>query len=43
VLGADSQGDALMQARANCMQNAGTGCPRAFTWKDFAGWPIQTP
>jgi hypothetical protein len=43
TLGAVSQADALMQARANCMQSAATGCPRAFMWKDFAGWPIQTP
>jgi hypothetical protein len=42
TMGAVSLTDALTQARENCMQSVGTGCPRAFMWKDFAGWPIQT-
>jgi hypothetical protein len=43
TMSAVSQNEALAQARANCMQSAGTGCPRILMWKDFAGWPIQTP
>jgi len=41
--GAVSQGAALMQAREACIQSGAPACPRTLMWKDFAGWPIQTP
>jgi hypothetical protein len=43
TMGAVSQTDAMTQARASCLKNGAAACPRVLTWKDFAGWPIQTP
>lgn len=43
AMGAVSQNTALMQAREACVQSGAAACPRTLMWKDFAGWPIQTP